>query len=82
MALPRVLGKGSSDPLPTLRINDLNLSCLLWLTVFLILPHPFQGWEIIIAQTDYCICVIMLLCYDYLFLYMYLLFVVYSFSIL
>ena len=22
MALPRVLGKGSSDPLPTLRIND------------------------------------------------------------
>ena len=44
MALPRVLGKGSSDPLPTLRINDLNLSCLLWLTVFLILPHPFQGW--------------------------------------
>ena len=70
MALPRVLGKGSSDPLPTLRINDLNLSCLLWLTVFLILPHPFQGWGIIIAQTDHCICIMMLLCYDYLFLSM------------
>ena len=54
---PESWGRGLVTP--SLRL-ELMIKSVMFIMVncILILPHPFQGWGIIIAQTDHCICII------------------------